>query len=198
MSSVPPTAAAPDRQLVLPKKDLAEYAAAVEEHPSLRVEYLNGDIIMTPARSPQHQMIAANLMLLLGQYAKQQGLGLVLAAPLDVILAREAQIAQPDLVFISKGRAAKLVGRAAINGAPDLAIEILSPSTVRADRKLKLPLYAKHGVAEYWIVDPEDRSVEIYALDGQSYRVASIYLPGEVIEVGRFADAKIPVDEILA
>lgn len=198
MSSASQAAAAPDRQLVLSKKDHADYAAAVEEHPSLRVEYLNGDIVMTPARSPQHQMIAANLMLLLGQHAKQNAWGLVLAAPLDVILASEAQIAQPDLVFIDKGRAAKLVGRAAINGAPDLAIEILSPSTVRADRKLKLPLYAKHGVTEYWIVDPEDRSVEIYALDGQSYRVESICLPGETIEVGRFAEAKVPVDAIFA
>ena len=191
-------ATAPDRQLVLPEKSHQDYAAAVEEHPTLRVEYLNGDIVMTPARSPHHQIIAANLMLLLGNYVKEKGLGLVLTAPLDVVLDREAQIAQPDLIFISKPRVGKLVARATITGAPDMLIEILSPSTTRADRKVKLPLYARYGVAEYWIVDPEDRSLEIYALDGESYRVAGICLPGETVKYGRFADAQVPVDGVFA
>lgn len=198
MNAVPPSAAAPDRQLVLPDKDHAAYAQAVEEHPTLRVEYLNGEIVMTPARSPQHQIIAANLMLLLGQFAKQKELGLVLAAPLDVILSNEAQIAQPDLIFIAKARIPKLVTRAAINGAPDLAIEILSPSTTRADRKVKLTLYARFGVSEYWIVDPEDRSVEVYSLDGDNYRVAGICMPGETVKVGHFAEAQVPVNGIFA
>jgi Uma2 family endonuclease len=196
MSNQSANSSAPDRQLTLSEKSHQDYLTAVTEHDTLRVEYLNGDIVMTPARSPHHQIIVTNLMLLLGQYAMQNGLGLVLPAPLDVVLAKEAQIAQPDLIFIAKARAPKLVTRAAITGAPDLVLEIISPSTARADRKIKPPLYAKHGVAEFWLVDPEDQSVEVFVLDGDSYRVAGIYLAGDVIKAGRFADAQIAIDSI--
>jgi Uma2 family endonuclease len=191
-------ATAPDRQLTLSEKSHQDYLTAVSEHDTLRVEYLNGDIVMTPARSPHHQIIVTNLLLLLGHYAMQNGLGLVLPAPLDVVLAKEVQIAQPDLIFIAKARAPKLVTRAAITGAPDLVLEIISPSTARADRKIKPPLYARHGVAEFWLVDPEDQSVEVFVLDGETYRVAGIYLAGDTIKVGRFADAQISVDSIFA
>jgi Uma2 family endonuclease len=199
MNNQPPkSATAPDRQLMLPGKGHQDYLAAVEDHASLRVEYLNGDIVMTPARSPHHQIVSTNLLLLLGHFAMQKGLGLVLPAPLDVVLSREAQIAQPDLVFISKERAPKLVTRAAISGAPDLVVEIISPSTARADRKIKLPLYARYGVAEFWLVDPEDRSVEVFTLDGETYRIAGIYLAGDTVTAGRFAEAQVAVDAIFS
>lgn len=198
MSNQSANSGAPDRQLTLPAKNHQDYVQAVSEHDTLRVEYLNGDIVMTPARSPHHQIIVTNLLLLLGQYAMQNGLGLVLPAPLDVVLSKEAQIAQPDLIFIAKERAPKLVTRAAITGAPDLVLEIISHSTARADRKIKPPLYAKHGVAEFWLVDPEDQSVEVFVLDGDSYRMSGVYLAGDTIKVGRFADAKIAIDSIFA
>ncbi|HXF60229.1 MAG TPA: Uma2 family endonuclease [Caldilineaceae bacterium] len=192
------SASAPDRQVVLSGKSYQDYVAAVEEYPALRVELLNGEIIMTPARSPYHQLVSVNLLILLGHYAKQHGLGVVMAAPLDVVLAREAQIIQPDLIYISKERAPKLLGKAAITGAPDLALEILSPSTTRTDRKIKLPLYARYGVPEYWLVDPDDPSVEIFLLDGESYRVGGIFLSGDTISVGAFAPAQITVDSIFS
>jgi Uma2 family endonuclease len=198
MSNQSANSGAPDRQMTLPEKSHQEYVTAVAEHDTLRVEYLNGDIVMTPARSPHHQIIVTNLLLLLGQYAMQNGLGLVLPAPLDVVLSKEAQIAQPDLIFIAKARAPKLVTRAAITGAPDLVLEIISPSTARADRKIKPPLYAKHGVAEFWLVDPEDQSVEVFVLDGDTYRMSGVYLAGDTIKVGRFADAQIAIDSIFA
>jgi Uma2 family endonuclease len=198
MSNRSASSNAPDRQLTLPDKSHQEFLTAVTEHDTLRVEYLNGDIVMTPARSPHHQIIVTNLLLLLGHHAMNNGLGLVLPAPLDVVLAKEAQIAQPDLIFIAKARAPKLVTRAAITGAPDLVLEIISPSTARADRKIKPPLYAKHGVAEFWLVDPEDQSVEVFVLDGETYRVAGIYLAGDTIKAGRFADAQIAIDSIFA
>ena len=198
MSSQSANSSAPDRQLTLAEKSHQDYVKAVGEHDTLRVEYLNGDIVMTPARSPHHQIIVTNLLLLLGHHAMQNGLGLVLPAPLDVVLSKEAQIAQPDLIFIAKARAPKLVTRAAITGAPDLVLEIISPSTARADRKIKPPLYAKFGVAEFWLVDPEDQSVEVFVLDGETYRVAGIYLAGDTIKAGRFADAQIAIDSIFA
>ena len=198
MSNQSANSNAPDRQLTLSEKSHQDYLSAVADHDTLRVEYLNGDIVMTPARSPHHQIIVTNLLLLLGQHAMQNGLGLVLPAPLDVVLSKEAQIAQPDLIFIAKARAPKLVTRSAITGAPDLVLEIISPSTARADRKIKPPLYARYGVAEFWLVDPEDQSVEVFVLDGETYRVAGIYLAGDTIKAGRFADAQIAIDSIFA
>lgn len=198
MSNQSANSNAPDRQLTLSEKSHQDYLSAVAEHDTLRVEYLNGDIVMTPARSPHHQIIVTNLLLLLGQHAMQNGLGLVLPAPLDVVLSKEAQIAQPDLIFIAKARAPKLVTRSAITGAPDLVLEIISPSTARADRKIKPPLYARYGVAEFWLVDPEDQSVEVFVLDGETYRVAGIYLAGDTIKAGRFADAQIAINSIFA
>ena len=153
---------------------------------------------MTPARSPHHQMVVANLLLLLGQHAKQKDLGIVLPAPLDVVLAREAQITQPDLIFVGKSHRAKLLARAVVNGAPDLVVEILSPSTARMDRKVKLLLYAQHGVGEYWIVDPEDRSVEVYVLDGNSFRIGGIFMAGDAINAGKFADAGVTAESVFA
>jgi Uma2 family endonuclease len=198
MSSASTSASAPDRQVVLNGKSYQEYVAAVEEYPALRVEFLDGEIIMTPARSPHHQLVTVNLLLHLGYFAKQRDMGVVMVAPLDVVLDRDAQIIQPDLIFIAKGRAGKLLGKAAITGAPDLALEILSPSTARTDRKIKLPLYARYGVPEYWLVDPEDPSVEIFLLEGSTYKVGGIFLSGETIDVGAFADAQITVNSIFS
>jgi Uma2 family endonuclease len=198
MSKGSTSASAPDRQLVLNAKNYQDYVAAVEQHPALRVEYLNGDIVMTPARSPHHQTVTVNLLILLGQYAKQGERGRVMPAPLDVVLASEAQIIQPDLIYVAKERYSSLLGRAAVTGAPDMVLEILSPSTVRTDRKLKLPIYARYGVPEYWIVDPDDPSVEVFLLDGNTYRVGGIFLAGDTINVGCFADAQVTVDGIFA
>jgi Uma2 family endonuclease len=191
-------ATAPDRQVVLTGKSYQDYVSAVEQYPALRVEFLNGDIVMTPSRSPHHQIVSVNLLILLGHYAKTNEMGVVMAAPLDVVLSKDAQIIQPDLIFISKARGSKIIGKAAITGVPDLVVEIISPSTARVDRKIKLPLYAQSGVPEYWLVDTEDPSVEVYQLDGSTYKVGGIYLSGDTISTGAFAGAGVTVDSIFS
>ena len=100
---------------------------------------------------------------------KTRGLGEVLYAPLDVILANTT-IVQPDLIFIAPAHASR-VSRRGIEGAPTLAVEILSPSTTTIDRSRKLQLYARHGVPYYWIVDPEARTLEGYELADGVYRL---------------------------
>jgi Uma2 family endonuclease len=92
-------------------------------------------------------------------------LGEVYHAPVDVRLSPH-DIVEPDLIFLSRGRTTIYEDRI-VEGAPDLVIEILSPSTRRRDLGLKLALYARAGVREYWVADPEARTLVIYALTEQ-------------------------------
>ena len=101
---------------------------------------------------------------------KARGLGLVLYAPLDVILA-DTTIVQPDIVFVANDRRSAVSERG-IEGAPTLVIEILSPSTIRIDRVTKLQLYARYGVPFYWLIDSEARALEAYVLGAQEYSLA--------------------------
>jgi Uma2 family endonuclease len=107
-------------------------------------------------------------------------------APCDVLLS-ETDILVPDLIYISKARA-HVVTLKNLQGAPDLAIEILSPSTMRRDRNLKRAVYERAGVEEYWLVDPEAVTIEVFASSGEQFalanttsgreRVRSLLLPG--------------------
>ncbi len=125
-----------------------------------RYEIIEGELFVTPAPRSLHQVVVANLHLALGQFVKDKGLGRVFVAPLDVVLS-EFDVVEPDLLYISKARGSQLT-EANLRGAPDLAVEILSETTAKVDRTAKLKLYARFGVQEYWIIDPEGPSVEIY------------------------------------
>jgi Uma2 family endonuclease len=98
-------------------------------------------------------------------------LGKVFPAPCDVVLSN-TDVVQPDLLFVSREREHILVGGDNVQGAPDLVVEILSPSTAHRDRGLKLDLYQKSGVAEYWIVDTERRVVHQYVLEDGVFRAS--------------------------
>jgi Uma2 family endonuclease len=172
-----------------------EYLQIVDDHPTKRVELLEGEVIMSPAPIPSHQIILRNLVRLLDKYVEANKLGEVLFAPVGVRLA-EKVIVQPDLLFIPQIKIAELIGEQNIEGAPDLLVEILSPSTAHHDRHTKLLLYAQYGVAEYWIIDPDNKAVELYLLDGETYRVSGIYLAGDTVATGQFSAAKIQVDTI--
>ena len=132
-----------------------------------RSEIHEGELSVTPAPTPRHQKLIGELYLRLVQHVKARGLGEVYLSPIDVILG-EATIVQPDLVFVDTTRLG-LVSHRGIEGAPTLAVEVLSPSTTLIDRSTKLQLYARHGVPYYWIVDPEARRIEVYRLAETAY-----------------------------
>ena len=132
-----------------------------------RHEIIDGEHYVSPAPIPRHQIISVELITTLHSYVKSRRLGQVLIAPTDVLLSRH-DILQPDILFISNERAA-IVKDKNIQGAPDLVIEILSPSTRRLDQRLKLERYELLGVREYWIVDPAGR-VEVFQIDGEAFR----------------------------
>src|SRR3712207_5649524 len=108
-----------------------------------RYEILNGVLNVTPAPTTFHQDAVTNLVAILRDYVRRHGLGKVLVAPCDVLLS-EHNVVQPDLLFVARERMA-IIERANVKGAPDLVVEVLSPSTAMADLHVKRQIYADHG-----------------------------------------------------
>jgi Uma2 family endonuclease len=125
-----------------------------------RREIIEGELFVTPSPLTAHQRAVVRLTIRLGQFVETHKLGEVFSAPFDVVFS-EFDVVEPDLLFISNARAGVLT-RKNVQGAPDLVVEVLSESTARVDRSIKLKLYGKFGVEEYWIIDPEGPSAEIY------------------------------------
>ncbi len=125
-----------------------------------RYETIAGELFVTPAPGSRHQTVLARLFLLLGNYVERHHLGQLWFAPLDVVFG-PMTLVEPDLLFLRSDHSG-LVTEREIAGAPDLAVEAISPSTARTDRGRKRALYQEEGVAEYWIVDSELRQVEVW------------------------------------
>ena len=132
-----------------------------------RYEIIGGELIVSPAPVPEHQEILGRLFLVFAAFVNLHRLGKVYVAPIDVGLFDHDNV-QPDLIFIHRDRLG-IIGPTRIEGAPDLVLEVLSPSTRHLDRVRKAALYATAGVREYWLVDPEARSIAVLALVGQHY-----------------------------
>ena len=158
-------------------------------------ELLDGELIMAPAPTLGHQRIDTKLGWRLAQFVEERDLGEVFFAPCDVVLSN-ADVVQPDLLFVSHQRAHLLLGGANVLGAPDLVVEILSPSTAGRDRTLKRTLYAKHGVQEYWLVDPDARTVTVLRLDAGAFEVAALYGEGQTMTSPTLAGFTADLNEI--
>jgi len=144
---------------------------------------------MSPAPTRKHQHVSVALLKQLSNFLENKSCE-VYHAPFDVRLNADEEddtVCQPDIVVICDNSKLDEKG---CKGAPDLVVEILSPSSLRMDRVIKLEKYRQAGVREYWIVDPETRSVEAYVLDGKRYYI-TVYideapvsvLPGCVIDL---------------
>lgn len=125
-----------------------------------RHELIDGEHYVTPAPTTRHQLVLGNLYLDLAGYVEANGLGKTFFAPLDVVLS-DYDVVEPDLLFVTIERLER-IGRAYIDAAPDLVVEVLSPGTRKTDATKKLRLYEKFGVAEYWMIDPEAEWVEVH------------------------------------
>jgi Uma2 family endonuclease len=132
-----------------------------------RHELIEGDHYVTPAPSTRHQNAAANLTGILRAHVRANALGLVLPAPFDVVLS-DVDVVEPDLLFLSTARK-HLLTEKNLQGAPDLAIEIVSEATRRSDEIVKRKLYEHFGVGEYWIVDPTLETVKIYRREDEAF-----------------------------
>ena len=126
-----------------------------------RHELIDGEHYVTPSPNIKHQIILGNLHFELRTWLERDPIGRVLLAPLDVVISR-FDIVEPDLLYMSNERAAAILTDEHVTGAPDLVIEIGSPSTRKRDETIKRQLYERSGVSEYWIVDPEIDIVRVY------------------------------------
>jgi Uma2 family endonuclease len=137
-----------------------------------RYELVEGELFLVPAPNLRHQTILGKLWTSLHTHAEANHLGKVCLAPCDVVLC-EITVVQPDLLFVSSERRGILTD-ANVQGAPDLVVEILSPSTGERDLGIKRNLYAKYGVREYWIVDPDAKTVEMLSWSDAGYRTEGV------------------------
>jgi Uma2 family endonuclease len=135
-----------------------------------RYELYDGEVYEVPSPILLHQIVAGRLYLALSGYVRVHG-GIVLFAPLDVVLT-DYDVVQPDLLLFTRERQHLLNPETIARVPPDLAIEILSPSTAGNDRGRKMRLLARHAVREYWLVDPKAVGVEVYTLCGGHFELA--------------------------
>ena len=124
-----------------------------------RYEILDGDLVMSPSPTREHQRIVLRLVRAFAAYVESKKLGEIFVAPYDVVLS-ETDVVQPDILFVSKARASIATPKA-VMGAPDLVVEVLSPGTSERDRTVKAKLYARAGVQELWLVDPDTKSIQV-------------------------------------
>ena len=159
-----------------------------------RYEIHAGELSVTAAPGSKHQIVSANLFRALDGHVR--GRGIVFYAPLDVILS-DTTVVQPDIMYVATDRLALISGRG-IEGAPTLVVEILSPSTTPIDRTTKMQLYARHGVPWYWIVDPDNRVVEVYRLADGGYALSRRATGDEPLTAEPLIELVIPLASIWA
>lgn len=159
-----------------------------------RYELLDGELFIPPAPSIAHQHVAMKLGTRLDSYVEEANLGVVFSAPTDVVLT-QTDVVQPDLIFISSERAG-IVTTANIQGAPDLIVEIRSDSTAERDETLKRQLYEECSVQEYWLVDPEARTITVLLLGEDGYAEAATYTEGHTLTSPMLEGFAADLDEI--
>ncbi len=137
-------------------------------------ELINGELIMTPLPLTAHQEINGNVYFLVRGLIPN---GKVFHPPTGVYFD-DNNIPEPDIVWVAENSRCK-IGEKLLEGAPDLIVEILSPSTARNDKVEKFQLYEKFGVPEYWIIDPVHKLIEVWVLDGGRYVLQGMYGVGD-------------------
>ena len=183
------------------KYTYADYAATPDDE---RWELIDGELYrMAAGASTKHQLVTLELAALLRENVRRRTLGWIFIAPYDVILS-DANTVEPDILFVSAARRSIITERAC-EGAPDLVVEVLSPSNSRRDLEVKRELYARFGVPEYLIIDPYQETVVSLtnpsADEGEGegrYANEATYRSSEHLPIGSIPGLVIPVAEIFA
>ncbi len=171
----------------------ADYARLPDDR---RYEVIDGELYLTPAPTPYHQIVKSRIERLLQGHVERESLGMVLDAPCDVVLSR-FDVFQPDIFFISSGRL-EVIGEKYISDAPDLVVEVLSPGTRKRDRSLKAKRYARFGVREMWLADPSRKTVEVFVNDDKDFRREALYAGDDTLRSPLLPGLEIPLQRVFA
>ena len=144
-----------------------------------KTELVEGELYVSPTAGAPHQRIGTRLAVLIQPFVEERDLGEFFGRDLHVVLDEHNHF-EPDLCFIRKERLHLIVGPY-LDGPPDLAIEILSESDRQRDTQLKFAYYERYGVAEYWIVDPRERRIAVFALEDGRYASLGEFGPGSLV-----------------
>jgi Uma2 family endonuclease len=175
-----------------PRKTVEDYMNLPD---GVRAELIEGELFMSPSPKLRHQKIAENLLVALRRYVDKTKRGAIHIAPLDVHLP-SGDVVQPDLIFVADANRSILQDW--IRGVPDLLIEVVSPDGAERDRIVKRDLYARNGVAEYWIVDDQGRAVEVLRLQGDAYEPAGYFTGVESVRSVLLSDLALPLADVFA
>ena len=175
--------------MVTTKLTYADYLALPGDE---RYELLDGELVLVASPNEPHQRASKRLTRQL-LAVEDSGLGQIYIAPFDVLLS-DTEVVQPDLMFISQERE-DIITHANVQGAPDLVVEILSPSTANRDWTRKREMYARHGVKELWIVDPEARIVWVMLLRDGDFELTGVYGEGQSFSSATLEGFTIDLDE---
>ena len=162
-----------------------------------RYELLDGDLVMVAAPNLKHQTVLLRLTQGLGKFIDEHKLGKLFFSPCDVVLS-DADVVQPDLLFVSREREHLLSTGENVQGAPDVVVEILSPATADRDRGYKRELYGRHGVRECWLVDPTVETVLVHRQRGGTLTHARTFSRGQTLRSSLFPGLEIDLDDIFA
>ena len=144
-----------------------------------RYEIIDGELFVTPSPRRAHQRAVTLLSHDMVDFVEKTGVGEVYVSPFDVVFSL-FDVVEPDIIYVSEERTA-LITEKNVQGAPDLVVEVLSETTAKTDRTIKLKLYARYGVQEYWLIDPEACSAEIYRRQGPSLELAAALGPSDAL-----------------
>lgn len=162
------------------------------DEPGYRFEILDGVLIKEPSPNVMHQRVSRRLQRILEDYIWQvDPEGEVFDAPLDVTF-QDITVVQPDLFYVSK-KQKLIVKDARVDGPPTLVVEIISPSTRRKDRLNKLQIYQRAQVQHYWLVNPEEKTLECFSLQNDVYALVTAGLDENVVEPPGFPGLSIPL-----
>jgi Uma2 family endonuclease len=164
-----------------------------EDPIGIRLELVDGEVAVSPSHNPCHSYADQMLTSILGNHIFPKKLGRLYG---DVgTLFGEYNVRRSDLIYFAKDRL-HLIGKQAMEGPPDLCVEILSPSSLQIDRQDKFKQYAKGKVANYWIINPMDRTMEGYRLVGKAYRASGKGKDDDVVSLPPFVGLKIRLGDL--
>ena len=169
-----------------------DYIAMPED--GKRYEIIEGDLSMTPAPGPRHQAVQLRLGSLLLAYLDKHAVGRVFLSPIDLVLSM-VDVVQPDLLFVGQSRS-NIIAEKNIVGIPNLIVEILSPSSTTRDQEEKPNLYQRYGLPEYWIVDPDSQTIDVYLSAANRLDKVEILKAGEKLRSRQIPGLVLELSEV--